>query len=113
MDSDSNSDQQATNIRHHYSKDLKDRIIYQYNILKMKPPEIAISLNMSIRVVYRTLQLWEEIGNMVQNRKYDNIQSRPKLMNETACNVSLFIIDLTYLTTYLLPVYDETPRRQT
>jgi hypothetical protein len=105
IDSDSNSD----NSRRHYSKDLKDRIIYQYNILKMKPPETAISLNMSTRVVYQTLQLWEEIGNIVQNLKNDDIHSRPKLMNETACNVSLFIIDLTYLTTYLSPVYDETP----
>ena len=82
--------------RRHYSKDLKDCIIYQYTILKMKPPEIAISLDMSTRVVYRTLQLWEEIGNVVRNPKNDS-RGRPKLMSETACNVSFIVIHMTYL----------------
>ena len=89
---DLNSDQiQHANNRHHYSKDLKDRVIYQYTVLKMKPAEISISLDMSTRVVYRTLQLWEEIGNTVCNPRNDSIHSRPKVMNETACNVSYFV----------------------
>ncbi|KAF8501277.1 hypothetical protein BU17DRAFT_58921, partial [Hysterangium stoloniferum] len=73
----------------HYSKDLKDRVIYQYTILAMKPIEIATNLDMSIRVVHRTLQLWQEIGDVIWDPKTYNIRGRPTLMNETACNVSV------------------------
>ncbi|KAF8510557.1 Homeodomain-like protein [Hysterangium stoloniferum] len=79
--------------RRHYSKDLKDRVIYQYTILAMKPIEIATNLDMSIRVVHRTLQLWQEIGDVIRDPKTYNIRGRPTLMNETACNYMMKLLE--------------------
>ncbi|KAF8575984.1 hypothetical protein K439DRAFT_1277043, partial [Ramaria rubella] len=48
----------------HYSRDLKERVIYQHQKLNMKPIDIAPSLDMSLRVVQRTLQPYNELGNI-------------------------------------------------
>ena len=53
--------------RQHYSKDLKQRIVYQRFTLGMNTSEIAKNLDMSVRVVQQVLQLWEEIGEVVKD----------------------------------------------
>jgi hypothetical protein len=78
--------EQGTGCRH-YSKDLKDCIMYQYTVVGLKPTQIALNLDMSIWVVQQTLQLWQEIGVVVRDPMKYNKQGRPMLINDTACNI--------------------------
>ncbi|KAF8580292.1 hypothetical protein K439DRAFT_1357339 [Ramaria rubella] len=55
---------QDTATHCHYSCDLKECIIYQHQKLNMKPAEISLSLDMSLCVVQRTLQLYYELGEV-------------------------------------------------
>lgn len=50
-----------------YSRDLRERVIHQHFTLKMKSTAIAISLNMSLRVVRRVIELWREIGEVMRD----------------------------------------------
>ena len=54
-------------LRHTYSKDLRERIVYQRYKLKKKIIAISIDLNISQRVVERTLQLWRDTGEVVHD----------------------------------------------
>ena len=51
-------------FRSQYSKDLKERVVYQWFTLGKDTAEIAENLNMSKRVVQWVLLLWEEIGDV-------------------------------------------------
>ena len=55
--------------RRHYSKDVKELVIYQWLTLGRSTTEIATDLNMSLRVVQRVLKLYEEIGEVVKDPK--------------------------------------------
>jgi transposase len=60
----------AVPIRQHYSRDLKRRVIYQAYTLKKTSTEIAIDLDMPLRVVQRVKKTWREIGDVCRDRKY-------------------------------------------
>ena len=51
--------------RYTYSKDLRERVVYQRYKLKKKITAIAIDLNISQRVVERTLELWRNTGDVI------------------------------------------------
>ncbi|KAJ7177141.1 hypothetical protein C8R46DRAFT_835951, partial [Mycena filopes] len=51
-------------LRNHYSKDLKMRVIYQAFNLYKSSKEIAVDLNMPLRVVQRVMKTWAEIGEV-------------------------------------------------
>ncbi|KAF8135911.1 Homeodomain-like protein, partial [Mycena galopus ATCC 62051] len=57
-------------VRTHYSKDLKQRVIYQRFTLGYKPTKIAIHLNIPLRVVQRVITTWKEIGEVARDRTY-------------------------------------------
>jgi transposase len=103
---DSEHKEQSTN-RRHYSKDLKERVIYQYTVLGLQPAQIALNLDMSARVVHRTLQLWQEIGDVIRNPCTFNKRGRPMLLNDTACNVSFLHPFRMLFYTTSVAVYDE------
>jgi len=52
-------------LRYTYSKDLRERIVYQRYKLKKKIRVISVDLNVSQRVVERTLKLWRDIGEVI------------------------------------------------
>ncbi|THU77560.1 hypothetical protein K435DRAFT_702093 [Dendrothele bispora CBS 962.96] len=56
-------------IRQHYSRDLKNRVIYQYYTLQLNTSEISVNLNMMLRVVQRAIQNWNEIGDVCRERR--------------------------------------------
>ncbi|KAJ7735059.1 hypothetical protein B0H16DRAFT_1426180 [Mycena metata] len=56
--------------RQHYTKDLKERVIYQNFILGKQPTAISIDLDMPLRVVQRCITTWKEIGEVCHDRKY-------------------------------------------
>ena len=49
-------------LRRHYSTDLKERVIYQAFTLGKKSTEIAIDLEMPLRVVQRVKHTWTRTG---------------------------------------------------
>ncbi|KAF8132673.1 hypothetical protein K438DRAFT_1998445 [Mycena galopus ATCC 62051] len=49
-------------LRQQYSRDLKMRVIYQAYTLRKRSEDIAIDLNMPLRVVQRVKKTWAEIG---------------------------------------------------
>jgi hypothetical protein len=51
---------------HHYSWDFRERVIYQSQALGKSNHEITIDLDMSMWVIQQTLQLWNEIGDVVR-----------------------------------------------
>jgi transposase len=81
---------QPPKTRRHYSRDLRERIIHQYRVLDKKPFEIAENLDVSLRVVQRTIQLWKEIGDVVRNPDDYQKRGRTPLMNFITCNVRSF-----------------------
>lgn len=60
----------STVVRRHYSKDLKQRVIYQAFTLNKPTTEIAISLDMPLRVVQRVIHTWQEIGEVCRDRRH-------------------------------------------
>jgi transposase len=56
-------------MRHHYSWDLRERVIYQNQELGKSSHEIALDLDMSLRAVQQTLQIWNEIGDITWDPK--------------------------------------------
>ena len=54
---------------HRYSKDVKKPVIYQSSVLDMSTTDIAVNLDMLVRVVQRVLQTWDEIGAVVREPK--------------------------------------------
>ena len=87
-DSEPNEDEKVVvKSRRHYSKDLRERIIYQSWVLGKSTSEISVDLDISLRVVQHTIQLWNEIGDVVQDPKEYSQRGRPRLMDSVACNV--------------------------
>lgn len=72
-------------LRRHYSRDLRQRIIYQHTTLRMSTSQIATTLDMPRRVVQRTLQVWREVGDVVRNPR---ILNRAALMDPQHVGVS-------------------------
>lgn len=75
-------------VRRQYSRDLKELVIYQTSVLGYSTTDVAISLNMSLRVVQRLKQTWEEVGEACKSRMY---KGRPPLMSGAAVSVSTLI----------------------
>ena len=76
-------------FRQHYSKDLKQRVVYQAMTLGYDTSEIARNLDMSARVVQRTLQTWREIGDVVQDPKQYARRGRARLLDTGCTEVSV------------------------
>jgi hypothetical protein len=72
---------------HHYGHDLKEHIVFQHKALEKKPIDIAKDLDISLCMVQRVLQLWNEIGDVVWNPADYATHGRPRLLNVVACNV--------------------------
>lgn len=67
-----------------YSRDLKQRVIYQAHTLKMSPTEISISLDIRLRVVQRVIKTYRDTGEVCVDRRYTG---RPPLMTMAASEV--------------------------
>ncbi|KAJ7303475.1 hypothetical protein DFH08DRAFT_722169 [Mycena albidolilacea] len=57
-------------VRTHYSKDLKQRVIYQCFTLGNETTKIAIQLNIPLCVVQRVITTWKEICEVARDRTY-------------------------------------------
>jgi hypothetical protein len=57
-----------------YSKDLKQRVIYQAFTLGKTSTEIAIDLDMPVRVVQRVKKTWAEIGEVCWDHRHRVLQ---------------------------------------
>lgn len=105
----------ATDVqtRRHYSRDLKERIVWQRKALEKKPADIANELDVPLRVVQRVLQLWNEVGDVVRNPIEYRPQGRPRLLNDLACNVRRVSLGLLNSHSRLAQVPVEAYRRET
>ena len=74
----------ATAIQNHYSKALKECIIYQAYTLDKSSKEIAHDLNMPLRVVQHVKEMWAEIGEVCRNCRH---KGRAPLMSPNNCKV--------------------------
>jgi len=52
----------------HYSRDLKDRVVYQSEVLCMKSTEVAINLDIPLWVVQHVKRTWHEIREVCRDR---------------------------------------------
>ncbi|KIJ42449.1 hypothetical protein M422DRAFT_48268 [Sphaerobolus stellatus SS14] len=77
----------------HYGKDLWERIIYQQFSLGRKPAQISHELDISLWVIQQTLQLWNEIGNLVHDPKEYAKRGQPMVLDEMACNYMMHLLD--------------------
>jgi hypothetical protein len=66
-------------LRQQYSRDLKMRVIYQAYTLRKSSEDIAIDLNMPLRVVQRVKKTWAEIGEVCHDRRH---KGRPVLLSK-------------------------------
>lgn len=82
----------AVVIRNQYSKDLKNRVIYQAFTLEKKSTQIAIDLNMSLRVVQRAMLTWRELREVCWDLKHKGCAP---LMSPNTCNVWVMMVNLT------------------
>jgi len=57
-------------LRQCYTTDLKRRVIYQAFTLGKKLMEIAIDLDMPVRVVQRVQQTWMQIGQVCCSQQF-------------------------------------------
>jgi len=80
----------AKPIRHVYSRDLKRHVIYQAKVLGKPSTQIAIDLDMDLRVVQCVKQTWREIGDVCRDRKY---KGRPPLMSSVAIDFMLALLE--------------------
>jgi hypothetical protein len=60
--------QRQVPLRQHYSRDLKWHVIHMAQKLHLGSTEIAIMLDMPLRVVQRVHQVWNEIGEICWQR---------------------------------------------
>ena len=78
-------------IRKHYSEDLKRRVIYQAFTLAKKSTEIAIDLDMPVRVVQRVKRTWMKIGHVCRTRQF--LGRHPLLSpNEVVVSIPMHIL---------------------
>lgn len=75
----------AVPLRQHYSRDLKRRVIYLSHTLQKTTTEIAILLDMPVRVVQRVRQVWSEIGEVCRERTH---MGRAPLMTPAGVDVT-------------------------
>ncbi|KAF9499129.1 hypothetical protein BDN71DRAFT_1503495 [Pleurotus eryngii] len=54
-----------------YSKDLKNCVVYQSRTLGKQTTDIAIDLDIPLRVVQHTLKTWKDTGDVVVARAWD------------------------------------------
>lgn len=71
-------------LRQHYSRDLKRRVIHLSHKLHMSSTEIAMLLDMPLRVVQRVRQVWNEIGEVSRQGARSG---RSPLMSRAAVDV--------------------------
>lgn len=88
-----NSKQSTTTCKH-YSKDLKERVVYQQLTLGLSTMEIVKNLDMSPRVVQWILQLYQEIGNVIKDSKTYAKQGQCRLLDTDSVEVSKIVFDL-------------------
>jgi len=74
-----------------YSRDLKQRVVYQSYTLMKTTTEIAIDLNMPVRVVQRVLTNWQEIGDVCKDQA---CMGRAPLMQQSSVKVCISICAL-------------------
>jgi transposase len=74
--------------RRHYSKDLKEQVIYQRLTLGKSTTEIAKDLDMSLRIIQRVLKVYEEIGEVVKDPKMHAKWGKAKLLDTHCVEVS-------------------------
>src|SRR5271170_3813878 len=83
-------------VRRHYSRDLKRRVIHQAYTLGHSSTEIAIHLDMPLRVVQRVRKVWSEIGEVCKDRTR---MGRAPIMSSDSVKVNQTI-------SYVLFVFD-------
>ena len=71
-------------IRLHYSRDLKQHVIYQTYMFGYSSTRITIELNIDLHIVQRVRKLYSEIGEVSKDRMY---MGRPPLMSMGATEV--------------------------
>lgn len=70
--------------RQHYSRDLKERVVYQAYTLNKRTTAIAIDLDIPLRVVQRVLRSWREVGEVCKDR---TVMGRAPLMKPAEVKV--------------------------
>ncbi|KIJ50159.1 hypothetical protein M422DRAFT_83345, partial [Sphaerobolus stellatus SS14] len=55
--------------------------------------EISHDLDISLRVVQRTLQLWNEIGDVIRDPREYATRGQPKVLTEIACEYMMKLLD--------------------
>jgi hypothetical protein len=78
-------------IRRQYCKQLRDRVIHQKFNLNKKTADITIDLDMSLRVVQRTIKLWHDVGDVVNTPAK---LSRAPLMTRVQEEASVYLLHL-------------------
>jgi len=73
--------------RRRYSRDLNQHVIHQFETLGWSTDQIAVSLDMSVRVVQRTLQTWQEIGDVVKDPLSYLRRGKPRLLDTQSVEV--------------------------
>jgi transposase len=85
--------------RRHYSQDLKQRVIYQHVKFGLMTVQIAENLDISIRVVQRTLKIWQEIGDVVKDPTTYAKRGKASLLDSgsvEACTIATYRIGNVY-----------------
>ena len=101
----------AVPLHSHYSKDLKRCIIYQAYTLEKTSTEIAIDLDMPLRVVQRIKQTWNEIGEVSRERRY---LGRAPMMSPQHCkeftyHLTCYSPHCMFCPQFMLALIDHTP----
>jgi transposase-like protein len=92
-------------LRRHYSDDLKTRVIYQAFTLGKKSTEIAIDLEMPLRVVQRVKHTWMQTGRVSRSRTF---MGRHPLLSPEQSKVLFYVFLLKLCNshdTLLIPVH--------
>ncbi|KAF5323810.1 hypothetical protein D9619_012984 [Psilocybe cf. subviscida] len=55
--------------RTRYTKDLKQRVVHQAEELQRSSREIAVELNIPLRVVQRILETWRKTGSVIESSR--------------------------------------------
>jgi hypothetical protein len=82
--------------RRRYSKDVKEIILYQAQILQRPTSQISYDLNIPRRVVQRVLQVYKEIGQAARDPKTYKTPGRPHIITNKVADVSsLYLYSVT------------------
>ncbi len=81
-------------LRRRYTTDLKQRVIYQAFTLGKKSTEIAIDLDMPVRVVQRVRQTWMQTGRVCRSQEFIG---RHPLLSPEQTKVCFVAIDLKFM----------------